>query len=159
VRLTSEWLTLTQAMKLFTLSSEQSLGPAPSQNQPPLRLWFEGYKMEFCSECGSRLVLKKVSSANQESLMLVCTKCHFKKEESQQGAKFKEKIIEHDPKQFVAVIGKDEQLSTLPTLSIECPRCGNKTANVWQVQTRGSDESSTQFFRCLQCGFTMREYT
>ncbi len=40
-----------------------------------------------------------------------------------------------------------------------CPKCGNNTANVWQVQTRGSDESSTQFLKCLRCGFTHREYT
>ncbi|MGA3289451.1 MAG: hypothetical protein ABSD42_04340 [Candidatus Bathyarchaeia archaeon] len=47
----------------------------------------------------------------------------------------------------------------MPTLHVDCPRCGSNTANVWQVQTRGSDESSTQFFRCLRCGFTFREYT
>jgi DNA-directed RNA polymerase subunit M len=73
--------------------------------------------------------------------------------------KLNSKVIEHNPKQFVAVIGKKEQLSTLPTLQIPCPRCGNNTANVWQVQTRGSDESSTQFFRCVKCGYTMRETT
>jgi DNA-directed RNA polymerase subunit M/transcription elongation factor TFIIS len=30
---------------------------------------------------------------------------------------------------------------------------------VWIVQTRGSDESSTQFMRCVKCGYTFREYT
>jgi DNA-directed RNA polymerase subunit M len=72
---------------------------------------------------------------------------------------FNGKLIEHNPKQFVAVIGKEEQLSTLPTLQINCPRCGDNTTNVWQVQTRGLDESSTQFFRCVQCGYTYRETT
>ena len=115
--------------------------------------------MEFCAECGSRLVPKKVASGKQELLMLVCTKCHFKKTESNVGVRFNGKMISHGPKQFVAVIGKEEQLSTLPTLQLQCPRCGNNTANVWQVQTRGSDESSTQFFRCVQCGYTVREYT
>jgi transcription factor S len=115
--------------------------------------------MEFCSECGSRLVSKKVGSGKQELLMLVCTKCRFKKKEVQSAPKFYSKVFEHSPKQLVAVIGREEQLSTLPTLQISCPRCGNNTANVWQVQTRGSDESSTQFFRCVQCGYTYREYT
>ncbi|MGD0996496.1 MAG: transcription factor S [Candidatus Bathyarchaeia archaeon] len=115
--------------------------------------------MEFCAECGSRLVPKKVSSGKQALVMLVCTKCEFKKQELNDNVKVGTKIIEHNPKQFVAVIGKEEQLSTLPTVRIDCPRCENNTANVWQVQTRGSDESSTQFFRCLRCGFTFREYT
>ena len=115
--------------------------------------------MEFCAECGSRLVPKKVSSGKQALIMLACTKCEFKKQESNQKALFSGKVFEHPPKQQVAVIGKEEQLSVLPTLHIDCPRCGNNTANVWQVQTRGSDESSTQFFRCLRCGFTYRENT
>lgn len=115
--------------------------------------------MEFCSECGSRLVPRKVTSGKQALVMLVCTKCKFKKERSALEAKSANKIIEHNPKQLVAVIGKEEQLSILPTIHIDCPRCENNTANVWQVQTRGSDESSTQFFRCLRCGFTFRENT
>ncbi len=90
--------------------------------------------------------------------MLVCTKCHFKKQDPAAAAR-NGKVFEHDPKQFVAVIGKEEQLNTLPTLQISCPQCGNNTANVWQVQTRGLDESSTQFFRCIQCGYTYRETT
>lgn len=115
--------------------------------------------MEFCSECGSRLVPKKSASGKQELIMLVCTKCHFKKQDQNADPRFNGRVIEHDPKQFVAVIGKAEQLSTLPTLQIACPRCGNNQANVWQVQTRGLDESSTQFFRCIECGYTYREYT
>lgn len=115
--------------------------------------------MEFCAQCGSRLVPKKVSLGKQELLMLVCTKCNFKKQDSGVAARVNGRVIEHDPKQFVAVISKEEQLCTLPTLQISCPRCGNNTANVWQVQTRGSDESSTQFFRCVKCGYTYREYT
>jgi DNA-directed RNA polymerase subunit M len=115
--------------------------------------------MEFCEYCGSRLVPKRVNSGKQALMMMVCTQCEFKKQESNAKAMISTRIIEHSPKQLVAVIGKEEQLSVLPTLHMDCPRCGNNTANVWQVQTRGSDESSTQFFRCLRCGYTFREYT
>jgi DNA-directed RNA polymerase subunit M len=116
--------------------------------------------MEFCEKCGSRLVPRKVGSGNQVVLMLVCSKCQYKKQESEEEIiRSNSKIIEHDPKQYVAVIGKEAQLSTLPTVRIECPRCGNNTANVWQVQTRGSDESSTQFLRCTRCNYTFREST
>ena len=116
--------------------------------------------MEFCAECGSRLKPVKVNSGKQVMIMMACTKCGQKTQGVDANNKFKGKSIEHSPKQFVAVIGKEEQeLTTLPTIQIECPHCGNNTANVWQVQTRGSDESSTQFLRCVRCGFTHREYT
>ncbi len=117
--------------------------------------------MEFCNDCGSRLKPVKVNSGKQAMIMLACTKCGHKKGQVDRDIKlFNGKTIEHSPKQLVAIIGKEEQeLSTLPTIRIECPRCGNNTANVWQVQTRGSDESSTQFLRCIRCGYTFREYT
>ncbi|MGE5556516.1 MAG: transcription factor S [Methanocella sp.] len=114
--------------------------------------------MEFCSECGSRLKPIKTHSGNQALLLLTCTKCGVKKET--QPTILNGKFIEHNPKQMVAVIGREEQqLYTMPTIQVECPRCGNNTANVWLVQTRGSDESSTQFLRCTQCNYTFREYT
>jgi transcription factor S len=116
--------------------------------------------MEFCAECGSRLKPVKVHSGNQTMLMLACTKCGRKKQEAENPKVLNAKVIEHSPKQFVAVIGKEEQeLETLPTIHMDCPRCGNNEANVWLVQTRGSDESSTQFLRCKKCGYTYREYT
>ena len=91
--------------------------------------------------------------------MLACSKCGHKKQEANEKL-FYGKVIAHNPKQFVAVIGKEEQeLNPMPTIHVECPRCGNNTANVWQVQTRGSDESSTQFLRCIRCGYTYREDT
>lgn len=116
--------------------------------------------MEFCAECGSILKPIKVNSGKQAMFMLACTKCGHKKQDSDFDGKVKGKLIEHSPKQFVAVIGRDvQELHTMPTLRIECPKCGHNTANVWQVQTRGSNESSTQFLRCLRCGFTHRECT
>ena len=42
--------------------------------------------MEFCAECGSRLVPKKVNSGKQALMMIVCTKCQFKKQESNSKA-------------------------------------------------------------------------
>ncbi len=118
--------------------------------------------MEFCPKCGSRLEPKKSKSGKEATLVLACSKCGYKKPE--EGDKKIEptvaKVIQHSPQQFVAVIGKEEQkLSTLPTVRIECPRCGNNTAYVWQVQTRGADESSTQFLRCTKCNYTYREYS
>ena len=100
--------------------------------------------------------------AKKQLLVLACPKCGYKKPEADKKIETKvaPKVIQHTPQQFVAVIGKEEQkLSTLPTVRIECPRCGNNTAYVWQVQTRGADESSTQFLRCTKCNYTYREYS
>ncbi len=115
--------------------------------------------MEFCANCGSRLEPKKIESGSTQLLMLVCTKCGNQKREPK-NALINGKTIAFNPKQLVAVIGREEErLRTLPTVRISCPRCENHTAYVWQVQTRGTDESSTQFFRCTKCNYTFREYT
>jgi DNA-directed RNA polymerase subunit M len=117
--------------------------------------------MEFCPKCGSRLEPKKTKKGKEASLVLACPKCGYKKQEASKKVETKiGKVIQHDPQQFVAVIGKEEQkLRTLPTVRIECPKCGNNVAYVWQVQTRGADESSTQFLRCTKCSYTFREYS
>jgi DNA-directed RNA polymerase subunit M len=95
-----------------------------------------------------------------ESLMLVCNKCGRRKREIDVAHARNGRTIAFNPKQLVAVIGEEEQkLSTLPTVNVGCPECGNNLAYAWQVQTRGSDESSTQFFRCTKCNHTFREYT
>jgi len=117
--------------------------------------------MEFCPKCGSRLAPKKSKTGSEESISLVCPKCGFKKQPSSKKVEPKvAKVIQHKPQELVAVIGKEEQkLRTLPTVRVECPKCGNNTAYVWQVQTRGADESSTQFLRCTKCSYTFREYS
>ena len=115
--------------------------------------------MDFCLKCGSRLTPKKVKSGNQIMLVLVCHKCGRKAKEVNEIPRFNNRTIEHSPKQFVSIIGRENQLSILPTIQVTCPKCGNNNAYAWQVQTRGSDESSTQFLRCTNCDYTFREYT
>lgn len=117
--------------------------------------------MEFCPKCDSRLVLEKKKSRKKTSVSFVCPKCGYKKQGVGTEAEPKiAKVIPPDPQKLVAVISRKEQkLRTLPTVRIECPRCTNNLAYVWQVQTRGADESSTQFFRCTKCEYTFREYS
>ena len=115
--------------------------------------------MDFCLKCGSRLTHKKVRSGNQVLLVLTCNKCGQKTKETQDNMKIKGKAIQHNPKQLVSVIDKENQLSTLPTIQVICMMCGNNSAYAWQVQTRGADESSTQFLRCTNCNYTFRENT
>ena len=118
------------------------------------------FVMEFCPKCGTRLVPAKKKRGAKVVLLLSCSKCGYTKPPADAKGVVIPKVIEQPPKESIAVIGKEEQkLRTLPTVKIECPKCGNTLAYVWQVQTRGSDESSTQFFRCTKCSHTFREYS
>ena len=113
--------------------------------------------MEFCPECGSRLAPKKT----ENGFSLVCYKCGYTRQATQRKIEVKvgAKVIKHTLQQKVTIIGKEDQVKTMPTMRMECPKCGNMEVYVWQVQTRGGDEASTQFFRCTKCNHTFREYT
>ena len=115
--------------------------------------------MDFCPQCGSLLAPKTVASGSQSMVILTCKKCGYKSTDKIGDSRVVMKTFEHSPKQMVAVIDKENQLSVEPTIRMECPKCGNNTAYVWLVQTRGTDESSTQFLRCTNCGYTYREVT
>ena len=107
--------------------------------------------MEFCSDCGTKLVADK-----KNLKQLSCPRCGKKKE-------LKQKIIKlgqnHKSKESIIVVDNKQNLLTTPTKNIECIKCKNNLAQVWQVQTRSGDEGSTQFYRCTKCGFTWRLYT
>lgn len=105
--------------------------------------------MQFCPKCGTTLApIKKA-----RSVVLSCPRCQYETKKS-------EKIVQRirQEKENIIVIGKEEQkIRTLPKTKAECPKCGHTEAFYWLVQTRGADESSTQFFRCTSCGATWRE--
>ena len=104
--------------------------------------------------------IKKGKEGTKANVVMACPKCGYKKRLHVKEVKPIPKVIEHSPQETIAVISKEEQkLRVLPTVRVECPKCGNNQAFVWQVQTRGSDESSTQFFRCTKCNYTFREYS
>lgn len=114
--------------------------------------------MEFCPKCGMRMSLTPKEKGGTK-VLLKCVSCGY----YPRGKKIPtvaSKIIEHEAKEPIVIIGeKESKLKTLPTEKVECPKCGNMEAYVWLVQTRGADESSTQFFRCSKCGMTWREYS
>ncbi len=86
----------------------------------------------------------------------VCPKCG--KEEPMDEAPVIQREKQGNDK--IVVIGKKEQnLRTTPQVKAECSKCGNDKAYWWMVQTRGIDESSTQFYRCTKCGYTWRDYS
>lgn len=119
----------------------------------------EVINLEFCPECGMRLISKHDKKGKKVVFYLICPKCGYKKQTEDKTSTVP-KAIERSHQEPIAIIGREEQkLRTLPTVRMECPKCGNNTAYAWQVQTRGTDESSTQFFRCTKCHYTFREYS
>jgi DNA-directed RNA polymerase subunit M len=114
--------------------------------------------MDFCPDCGTRLISKRKKDGTKDNLQIVCPKCGYKKPGKHKPA-VAAKRVKRSRKESITVIGKEHQVRTLPTTRITCPKCGNNLAYVWQVQTRGADEGSTLFFRCTKCNHTFREYT
>jgi DNA-directed RNA polymerase subunit M len=113
--------------------------------------------MEFCPDCGSRLEPKK----SKDCTVLACTKCGYTKQpQSNRAHAAVVKVITPKTQPFMTVISEDEQnINTMQTIRAKCEKCGNNEVFVWQVQTRGGDEASTQFMRCTKCGHTFREYS
>jgi DNA-directed RNA polymerase subunit M len=113
--------------------------------------------MDFCPSCGKKLIPQKKTEGKKVVLLLSCPKCGYEKRATRPITNVP-KILNHSPQERIAVLGKREQkLRTLPTIRIKCPRCENNLAYVWMVQVRKLDDSSTQFFRCTRCSYTLRE--
>ena len=104
-------------------------------------------KIEFCPKCGTKLEVK----IENGEILAVCLKCGYLKKISPIETEEKYK-----PSEKVAVVEKE--ITPMPTTEIQCPRCGFNKAYTWTVQTRGADESETQFFRCKKCGYVWRLY-
>lgn len=98
--------------------------------------------MDFC-DCGGMLVPSSSGS--------VCRKC---------GKKFTGKVnirvTTKTPREGMAVIENNEP--DLPRTKKECKKCKNNEAYYWLIQTRSADEPPTQFFKCVKCKHTWREY-
>ena len=119
------------------------------------------FTMEFCPTCGSFLAPAKTRTGDEMVVMLARSKCgHTRELSARKVQKEATNLVQPKQKPAVTVISEEDQkMTTLPTIKMECPKCGNNLVFVWQVQTRGGDEASTQFMRCTKCSHTFREYT
>ena len=100
--------------------------------------------MKFCPNC--EVKLKKGDSGLQ------CPKCDYV--EGKETKQTKKTVQEHES-QF-NVLAQNETVEALPTIKIECEKCGNDEAVWWMLQTRSADEPTTQFYRCSKCRYTWR---
>ncbi|MGQ0605435.1 MAG: transcription factor S [Candidatus Nitrosotenuis sp.] len=97
--------------------------------------------MQFCPKCNLRL--KKGT----------CQKCSYS-----EAAKQETKKSTTDLDKSFTVFDENEGKETLPTITIECEKCGHDEAVWWMLQTRSADEPTTQFYRCSKCSHTWRNY-
>ena len=104
--------------------------------------------MKFCPKC--EIKLKNSDSGLQ------CLKCGYT--EGQTVKPIKKIIEEQEPQREFTVFEGNEGEETLPTIKIECEKCGHDQAVWWMFQTRSADEPTTQFYRCLECRYTWRNY-
>ena len=104
--------------------------------------------MKFCPTCEVRL--KKTESG------LICPKCGYS--EGDTSKTVKKPTIGEDISEF-NVLEESEGKETLPSIKIDCEKCGNDEAVWWMLQTRSADEPTTQFYRCTKCNYTWRDYS
>ena len=103
--------------------------------------------MKFCPKCEVRL---KKNNTNSE---VSCPKCGY----SESGSKETKKEIKEEVSEL-NIFDENEGKETLPTIKIDCEKCGNNEAVWWMLQTRSADEPTTQFYRCTKCSYTWRNY-
>ncbi len=104
--------------------------------------------MKFCPTCELRL--KKTDSG------LRCPKCDY--EEGGVSTQTKKIVEEKEVSEF-NVLEENEGKEALPSIKIDCEKCGNDEAVWWMLQTRSADEPTTQFYRCIKCNYTWRDYS
>lgn len=104
--------------------------------------------MKFCPSCEIRL--KKADSG------LKCPQCGYV-EGGGQTVETKHPEKEPEVSEF-NVLEEDEGAEALPTIKIDCEKCGHDEAVWWMLQTRSADEATTQFYRCVECNHTWRNY-
>jgi DNA-directed RNA polymerase subunit M len=103
--------------------------------------------LKFCPKCQARL---KIDSSDSE---FVCPKCGY----SEKGSKVTKKVKNENVSTIITLDDK-EMKEALPTIKIDCEKCGNNEAVWWMLQTRSADEPTTQFYRCVKCSYTWRNY-
>lgn len=101
--------------------------------------------MEFCPKCGGMIIVNGEKAA--------CAKCSYKLKK-----KPKLQIVEKiEANKEIPVINEQES-EVKPIVEMTCPKCKNKKAYFWTIQTRSADESETKFYKCTKCNYTWRIY-
>ncbi len=104
----------------------------------------------FCPKCGSILIPKKEG----DKAVFVCS-CGYKSQDKSSGH-LKDTVKKKTNR--MEIVERRHDLDALPSMIVECPKCGHKKAKYWTMQTRAGDEPETKFLKCEKCGHTWRDY-
>jgi DNA-directed RNA polymerase subunit M len=105
--------------------------------------------LKFCPKC--EVKLKKTDSGLQ------CSKCDYVEGEK---VKLSNKTIDEEEPDFsLLTFEGNEGEESLPTIKMDCEKCGHDEVVWWMFQTRSADEPTTRFYRCQKCKYTWRDYT
>jgi DNA-directed RNA polymerase subunit M len=105
--------------------------------------------LKFCPKCEVKL---KNGDAG-----LQCPQCNYT--EGQKAKSIKKIVNEEEPDFSLLAFEGNEGEESLPTVKINCEKCGHGEAVGWMFQTRSADEPTTRFYRCQKCKYTWRDYT
>lgn len=108
--------------------------------------------IRFCQKCGSMMVPEKIDG----KVIWKCRKCGHEEEGNNN-----EKLVirqEINEKREIPIVDVEKQKEKLSVIDVECPKCHKMGAIWWLQQTRAADEPTTRFFKCVNCGYTWREY-
>ena len=100
----------------------------------------------FCPKCGSILMPKE-----QEGKQVKACSCGYV-----EGGRLELSEKKELEEKEIAVIEKEVEIH--PITQADCPKCGNKEARWWTIQTRAADEPETKFYKCTKCKKTWRDY-
>ncbi|MEM4312025.1 MAG: transcription factor S [Nitrososphaerales archaeon] len=112
--------------------------------------------MKFCDNCGTRLKIKQVKKGDSIVVIALCERCGFETIPEATG-KVRENLIGSES--IKVMEDTVNEITTMPIVNVTCSKCGNNQAAWWLLQTRSSDEPPTQFYRCLKCNHTWRQYS
>lgn len=110
--------------------------------------------MEFCPDCGMWLDLTQKKSKNRVFTLHFCPKCNYQKKFFSTDSSFSRIGKSFTTERIAIIDGESANIRTKPTTKIDYPKCDNKAAFWWMIQTRGADELPTQFFKCTKCMYT-----
>jgi DNA-directed RNA polymerase subunit M len=112
--------------------------------------------MDYCPKCGKRMIHMKKKNNQLVTLILSCKKCGYEKKANRPN--FNNTLNKNYRVEKLIILGQKEQkLKTTPTIKRNCPKCNNDQVYAWLVDLGSLEQSSTQFYRCTRCNYTIRE--
>lgn len=120
--------------------------------------------MQFCQRlvdgkrCDTRLRFRLVKTELKTIPALACDRCGFYVQTKVVDGEKDLEEARSGSGTIKVVSAEAARMHTMPTAQAECPKCGNREAYWWFLQTRGGDEPTTQFYRCTKCDHTWRHY-